>query len=476
MKICLVNPDFDRKKKKSGFSRFIIPVLPLGTAYLAAVLERSGHQVEVVDMFAEKLNEDQFIRRMMKNIPDIIGISCLTTVAGSTIRLCNAIRKRLAGTKIVLGNIHASIFAEDMVNDGLADFVVHREAEETLLELITKLEQGASPSGIKGITWLKNGKAYREENRVSLQNLDTLPHPAWHKYKLELYQHLPFMISRKIDTQLPILASRGCPYSCYFCSQTYTQNRFRARSIESVVDEIEHHYKVYNARVFGFNDASFPYNRESGEKFVELLAKRKLDIKWHTEARVDILNNRNYLKTLARSGLFLVQFGFESGNQEVLDRNNKKASLADARETMKMMRETDILSVGLFMIGLPGDTWKSCLETIRFARELDCDLAKFNIAIPYPGSQFWEDMRDTLEQQDTSSFSPWTSPSSGDLPWVPEGMSSRQLRILQSWAMLSFHARPKLIFRHLKKGVMTADKMFSAGSTALSTIKEALIK
>ena len=167
--------------------------------------------------------------------------------------------------------------------------------------------------------------------------------------------------------------------------------------------------------------------------------------------------NFELLKKMKEAGLHLIMYGFEVGNQKILDSLNKKATLEQARKAMEDTKKVDILTTGFFVLGMPGETKESCEETIRFAKELDCDIAKFNLAIPLPGSRFFEDYKDKLSDlRMPEKFTSWSSWLTGtdSLVFVPEGMTAKELINLQIKAMFQFYMRPKIIIRHIIKRIM----------------------
>ena len=184
-----------------------------------------------------------------------------------------------------------------------------------------------------------------------------------------------------------------------------------------------------------------------------IIIKRKLKIGWDARARVNTVD-RDLLKKMKKAGVHLIMYGFEVGNQEVLSKTGKRTTLEQAKEAMRMTKKAKILSLGLFMLGLPGETIVSCEDTIRFANELDCDIAKFNIAVPLPGSEFFAGYIGKKEAVgDTSKFTSWfdwsSLSNSGQLLSTPQDVSSRELVDLQRKAMFSFYLKPRIIFRHL---------------------------
>ena len=465
MKIMLINPNSALAGPDSMYARFVPPIAPSGVAYIAALLEKNGFQVIIIDQYANKMSNEELSARINVESPQLVGFSCLTPVMSNVKVLVEQIRFFKKDIQIVLGNIHATMFAEELLKGKIADIAVRGEGEFSMLEIAQAIRDGRSLDAIKGISFVKGGKIYHNPDREVVQDLDDLLYPAWHLFRLEDYNTHP-MISL-YRTALPIQASRGCSHRCTFCSQDTIYKKPRYRKTANIVDEIEYMHKNLGVSNFVFIDAYFPFSIEYGLEFCEELMRRGMHnkISWVTETRVDKVN-LELLKKMKAAGLHLLMYGFEVGNQEILDSINKRTTLEQARQAMQDTKKANILSLGLFMLGLPNETRQTCEETIRFAKELDCDIAKFNIAVPLPGSKFFQDFRDklnyTIEPEKFTSWSNWAS-SAEDLIYVPDGMSGKELTALQKKAMLKFYVRPRLIMRYVFKRILPLRDIFFGG-------------
>jgi radical SAM superfamily enzyme YgiQ (UPF0313 family) len=218
--------------------------------------------------------------------------------------------------------------------------------------------------------------------------------------------------------------------------------------------------------MFGFSDAYFPFDEASGLKFCDLVKRRRLHnkIRWCTETRVDKVTGK-LLIAMKEAGAHLVMYGIEVGNSKILDSLNKGTTLEQARIALKETRRAGVLSMGLFMLGLPGETAITCRDTVNFAKELDCDIVKFNIATPYPGSRFFQDHVSSGSLNKPEMFTSWYDwlNSSGELVYVPEGMTSSDLRNIQRKGMLDFYLRPKVIIRHLLRHTISYRNILYGG-------------
>jgi radical SAM superfamily enzyme YgiQ (UPF0313 family) len=402
-----------------------------------------------MDYFGENLSYEDLANKIESFKPDMVGITTLTPSAPVVQRMCQIIRDKAKDTKIILGGIHASLFFEDFLNNGLADIIVHGEAEETIVETVDYLLNKKHLNDIKGISFRENGKNISTQNREPPVNLDDFPFPAWHLFPYKEYGMLPFADIAK--PTLSISGSRGCPYRCTYCSLDYMGKFYRKRSPESIADEFEYLYKNFNVRQIGFIDPIFPFDEEHTTLLCEELIRRGINKKvvWISETRPDRLNQK-LLNLMYRAGARRLLFGIESGSQRVLNSINKRLDLNLTKEVIKIAHKEKIHIVGLFMIGLPDETEEEIETTIKFAIESDVDFAKFAITVPFPGSQLYDDLvaKGKINRKDWENFTTF-NPDPKTMVTSTDTISAERLLRLQKIATRRFYLRFKMIFRHL---------------------------
>lgn len=466
MKVALVVPGSKASVQSARYKELFPHLLPQSVGYLAAVLERDGVDVIVVDQIQRMLSNEDLVYHLQAEGVDIVGFSLLTNTVSNVVEMVTFLRKQMPEAVVIMGNHHASLFSKEILEDGLADIIVRGEGEETLREAVECLSEGKSLDKVAGLSFKKGDEIVHNPVRPVIKDLDTLPYPAWNKFDLfdERYMNLP--IIGVYSTPLPISASRGCPFHCVFCSQDMQFKKVRVRDTIKVVDEIEYFANEYGFEWFGFNDAYFPWTREQGFQFANELIRRGLHkrMRWITESRVDMVDDDLMMK-LRESGLEIIFFGFESGNQEVLSGTGKKTTLAQGEAAARAARKAGVTTMGFFMIGLPGDTLETCWDTVNYAIKIDCDFAKFAITIPYPGSELFEQVRSNIDPSDFEKFNSWYNWASGDeaLLYAPDGMTIPELLSIQRSGMFKFYARPSQVYRHLKKGSIPLKQMTYGG-------------
>lgn len=450
MRVILINPGIDLKKFGS-YAPLMEPMPCIGLAYLAAVLEKNNIEVIVIDDFVRGSGLKGILKDIEEIKPDIVGISCLTPSAPITFSLAKEIKNYNKNIKVVLGNLHASIFAEDILKNENVDFIVHNEGEISFLNLVLSLQNKKNFSEIKGISYKDNGNIFHNPSQPLIEKLDELPFPAWHLFPHKSYGFLPFVDIYKPG--LSILGSRGCPYRCTFCCLGYMGVKYRTRDAGKIVDEFEYLIERFKVRQVSFVDAIFPLTKSQGEKFCNEMIKRKINKKvvWTVETRVDLIEEE-LLKIMKEAGCRRIIFGIESGVPELLKRINKNYTPEDVKKAVDMCRKAGIETVGLFMIGLPGEDEKMTFQTINFAKRLNLDFAKFAITVPLPGSKIYYDLKKEgkLERADWENFTTF-NPDPKKLVIATEKISPERLIELQRIAHKEFYFRIKIILRHLFK-------------------------
>jgi anaerobic magnesium-protoporphyrin IX monomethyl ester cyclase len=374
MKILLVNPPSRHRSHEA----LVVP--PLGLAYLAAVARREGHYVSILDAFAEGLDWKSFASRVGNQKYDIIGITGMTPVFDTvkrSIKIC-----RPHARYLVLGGPHATAFRDTVMRDNLElDFAIYGEGERTFLELLAQLEDGDAVQDTHGIV-TRDGVG---PPRALWQDLDTLPFPARDLLPNDQYRY-PLFGTRSTT----LITSRGCPFPCIFCDKGIFGNRWRARSADNILGEVDEAVFKYGAKAIVFYDDLFLLERRRVEAVCEGLLRRKYRIRWKAEARVDCVD-KEILTLMRRAGCDVVAYGVETGNQVGLDYLEKKTNPDRIRLAFEMTRKAGIKTMGYFILGIPVETYNDALNTIQFAIELKTDYAQFSVLSPLPGTRLYDE-------------------------------------------------------------------------------------
>lgn len=400
MRVLLINP------------RFQLPIdtrtTPhLGVAYLAAVSEQRGDAVRVFDMDVENETLADFARAYQ---PDIVGITSNTPQVKQGWRAAREI-KSVLDTLIVQGGPHLSALPEESAARPEIDIVARGEGEATWLDLCHTLERvkAGNPKfqtrelfdpankildGVLGITYQTfDGKIHHTPERPPIDDLDTLPFPAYKYFKMDRYTSLqPAIDAIEMGKSYSIMTSRGCPYRCTFCSQSVMAEKWRARSAANVVKEWRHLIEDLGAQEIGVLDDSANINRQRVHELCDLLIAEKLNhVPWIPINGIRAnLADEDLLRHMKEAGCIRVAFGVETGDEQILKSIDKRVTHDQIRAAFKNAKKVGLETVGFFIIGLPGDNEATMEKTIRFACELDPLVANFSMLTPYPGTQVWE--------------------------------------------------------------------------------------
>lgn len=370
MKIFFIIPNISGKYFRPGQPH-------VGVAYLAAMLLNKGHRVQLTDLRVEP-DEKILFQKIKIFKPQLLGVNCISLGYLSTYKLIEKLKKKF-NLPLVIGGPHVATLKEKVLSESTADFAVLGEGEETLLELVDSLGRKKF-SKINGLIWKRGKKVIINPPRPFITNLDLLPFPSYELFPLEKY----------FDKKIPIVSSRGCPGNCTYCLvKVILGQRFRPRSAENVVEEIELWYQR-GYRFFEFNDDCFSANIHRAEEICDLIVKKGLKIRWEVRngIRADRINQR-LARKMKRAGCFFVAFGVESADPKVLKLMKKGIRLAQVKSAFKIMKQAEIGFTAFFMIGTPGDTFKKFLKTYRFAQKSNPNEVRFYNTVPYPGTELF---------------------------------------------------------------------------------------
>ncbi len=435
MKITLINPPYP--PNVHSHPAFI----PLGLAYLGAVAEKEGHQVNVIDCQAEKLTTELFRARISKEKPDVIGITATTLLYKSAMNLINIAREIHPDAVTVLGGSHGTFWDENALKEYPSlDIVVRREGEVTFIDLLNKL--GGNLSDVMGITFRKKDDSIvRTPDRPFIEDLDALPFPAHHLMPIDSLKRMGKIL-------IPLITSRGCVYWCDFCSTVRMFGRgYRWRSPKNVVDEMQLVHDKYGVTQVTFYDDAFTVNRDRVLKICQELHDRKLDMIWDCGTRVDMVD-RELLKTMHDAGCIAVWLGVESGSEAILGAMNKKIKLDQTRVAYKTAHDVGLMTIANVVLGFPGETEETAKATIRFVKELNPDDVGFYVATPYPGTPMYEQViaNGWLRVTDFDKYD-----TAGPTFETPQ-LSMEKLAELRYKAYQQFYLRPGYVLKMMRRG------------------------
>ncbi len=378
MRVLLVNP-----------KAIIWPVFPAGLAYIASYLRLHGHQVDVLDLDAHPLDNCDLDKKIASfGGYDCIGISALVTAYDFVKMFSRKIKSAFPKMPVIVGNLITSSCPETLLKNTGTDVIVVDEGELTALELIEHIRQPDKLKDIKGIWYKDGGRIYKNAPRERIENLDALPYPARDLLDMEVYiQGAPEYLTYGSRTDY-ISTVRGCPYSCGYCSHGYRGKVF-SRSVDSILQEIRKIKDSYDVDHVTFNDDLFLPGEKEREEFCRRLIEEKFNIGWSCSGRVNLVNDR-LLKLMKESGCTYIGYGVESASQIILNNMNKRVTVQQAENAIRLTQKNKITPGTAFIIGYFGETLDTIKETVEFIKRLRLPAWRFFFATPIPGTQLYE--------------------------------------------------------------------------------------
>jgi radical SAM superfamily enzyme YgiQ (UPF0313 family) len=399
------------------------------------VLERDGHEVKITDFPAIGLDVTSLKRIIGKDRPDFAIWSAGTPTIEFDLGLARIIKETAPQTITGVIGTHVSVLPEEALNTSSVDVVIRGEPERAIRSLCLHEERRWDP--IDGISYRDPGSGKIHHNPDSdFLSPEDIPFPAWHHLDIR-----PYRLPLKGRRFLIVAPTRGCPYPCNFCTAPlYYGKRLRRRPIKEVVDEIEANMGRYNVRDFFIWADTFTADKRYVIGFCREIIERRLDISWTCNSRVDTVD-REILLHMKEAGLWMISFGLESGNDEILNGIGKNIAVEQSRVAVSAAHRLGLKTSGHFMLGLPGETEKTMRQTLALAMDLPLDIAQFYAAAPFPGTGLYElTMKGGCLRRGTPLSQ---SRASVDLPGLP----AEKVDEFRRYAYRRFYLRPGAFLR-----------------------------
>ncbi len=376
--------------------------MPLGMVYVAGSLQNAGYEVKIYDAMSMFHTLDDIRNHIKEFCPDVVGTAAYTSSLNDAIEVLRIAKEVNPEIITLLGGIHPTFcFTEILKKEGnTVDYIVRGEGEITTTELLDQVFAGKNPSA-PGIAYARGGKVTCTKERPLISDLDTLP-AAWN---LVEWQDYTFK-TKKNSTLAVMSSSRGCTQKCTFCSQRlFWRQRWRARSPENFVSELEYLNSTYGVDVAMIADETPTYDRKRWEKILDLLIAKKLDLEILMETRVDdILRDKEIMNKYAKAGILHIYVGAESASQDTLDRYHKNLKIEQSKEAIDLINKAGIISETSFVLGMPDETPDSIEAAVKLAKYYNPDLAFFLAIAPWPYSDIYPELAPYIEDFDYSKY------------------------------------------------------------------------
>lgn len=433
--------------KPSNLSDHIQPSLGLG--YLAAQI-RDDHEVLIVDCIKEHLPGPQLLPILKEFQPDVVGSQCYSMDLPMLKPVLETVKHFNRHIVTIVGGAHPTAAPDHTMNyfgRDLLDFVFVGEGEIGFPLFLQELERPAGPhfENVPGLGWKQEGRLQTNPT-AQVQELDRLGMPAWDLIMPETYPFSPHGVVCRNFPIAPIMATRGCPYMCTFCSSANT--KLRKRSVDLVLDEVRLLQKRHGIREFHMVDDNFTLDMDYAKEFCRALIHHNIKATWATPNGVRLERlDKSLLQLMKQAGFYSLSVGIESGSDRVRIKMKKGSNLNKVRKDLQMVKEVGGIDVtGFFILGFPGETFEDIEKTIAFANELPIQRATFHSFIPLPGTEVWQQMEQSgeLDRTDWERYFYWAG------AYVPQGLTRHELRRLHRKAFLSFYLRPGILLQNMK--------------------------
>ncbi|MDF1577388.1 MAG: radical SAM protein [Desulfobulbales bacterium] len=414
---------------------------PLGTLYVAAALLRAGHEVEFLN--GAFLSREEILKAVAKSCPEFVGLYSTTFGWPKARQAAEEIRSLLPNAFTVVGGPYPIAVREKCLDCAFIDAVVTGEGELTVVEMVDRLVAGESLSGVAGVVYRHGDAVVSNPLRPLVTDLDRMDFPA-RQLLGETGRYIPPPATYKRKPVAVVMTSRGCNKHCIYCFQIDRQRKsgIRYRSIDNVMAEIEVCLSQ-GYREIKFIDETLAGDYDRAMRLAHEINKRGLDFSWFASARVDQVD-KPLLQAFKKAGCWAILLGAESGVQKSLNTIRKGITLDQTRKAVAAAKEAGLKVFTPFLFGLPGETFEDGLETIRFACELNPDVANFHSVTPFPGTELY----DGLEKYGTVSedLSDYTYQGAA---FTPHTMKRGDIARLRQMAFRSFYSRPRFLLRRL---------------------------
>jgi radical SAM superfamily enzyme YgiQ (UPF0313 family) len=448
--LLLINPPITLEERYGSFASVGSQAPPLGLCYLAASTKKSGYTTRIIDAPALGLDLTQTVREILKSNAELIGLTASTVSIPRASELAKALKESGVTSPLIIGGPHVSSLPKETLAEFKEfDIGVINEGEFTIPEIVACHKGEGTIAEVAGIVYRKEGEMVCSPARGNIEDLDSLPFPAW-----DLLPHLPtnYKPSPHSYFKLPsssLLTSRGCNGTCTFCARPFMGEKYRAHSADYTVGMIDHLVKRYGIRDIMFYDDNFLLDKKRVEKICESLLKKEYKISWSCLARPEIVSD-DLFTLIRRAGCWQIAYGIESGDQTILNAIKKRVTVERIEEVIRKTNQAGIHSRGYFMIGSPGETRETIEKTTRFITTSGLKDFHVTFCTPMPGAELF-----TTASQYGEFERDWKKLGFWDPVFIPRGLTKKELIESHRRMYRKFYLRPSILLRYVVKLLIT---------------------
>lgn len=377
--------------------------LNVGFVYIAGSLRAAGYDPLIYDAMSYWHGYAEIGKRIEGERPEVVATTAFTAEIPDALRVLKLAKDINPDIVTVIGGVHPTFCYEEILNEHHAyvDYIVRGEGEETMVELMDALSAKGDVSKVKGVAYRRSGEMVVTPPREYIKDLDVLP-MAWDLIDWPIYTYRPMR-----DSVLAIVSSsRGCTQQCSFCSQQlFWQRKWRGRSAENLVNELEHLRDTYGVNVVMLSDETPTVSKTRWEKILDLLIERDSGIKILMETRVDdIIRDEDIMWKYKKAGVDHIYVGVESTSQVTLDIFKKNIKVEESKRALDLINEHEMVSETSFVLGVPDDTVETIRNTVELAKFYNPDLAFFLAIAPWPYADIYAELKPYIEVFDYSKY------------------------------------------------------------------------
>lgn len=463
MRVALVNPprvdgvSIVREERCEVPERYSV-LEPYSLLQLAGLLRAAGHRVDLLDANGADAGHREVAAWLRGRPYDAMVFRFAPTTFDEDLRVAATSKEvrpdaRTVGICWTLRTRPREVLQEapDL------DVYLRHEYEAVGPALMDALEDGGDLRDVPGLAYRENGHRLVTADAAPVEDYDALPLPAY-----DLLPSLdPYFISARAGQPFTIMyTSKGCPFACSFCTVARTQ--WKVRSAESVLEELTHLSEEYGLRTVSFFDETFTMSAPRVRALCEGIRREGLDLRWYCNTRVHLVSPE-LLQEMRAAGCSGISYGVESGDQRILDSVTKQATVSQAEDAIRWAKEAGIKTYCAFILGLPGETWETARETIRFARRTLPNGAQFNVAVPYPGTELY----DELQARGVLGDVDWRDMYQHASMVGTEELTAEDLDHLRRMAYTGFYFNPRWVWQNAKFAVASREDFALAFRYAL---------
>jgi len=463
-KILVINEpfirNFCRPQRWAAKTRGRAMRAPDWLAYATAVLEKNNFDVELYDFAARNWDKRYLFQLISIKKPAVVVLDSSTPSIYSDIECAKICKKASKDTFVIMVGPHATSNYEEVLKlaEGNIDAIARGEYDYTVLEIVQRIlsgDQGDILSDCLGVSYIYQGTIKNNPDRPLIENLDELPFPAYHFLNI-----MDYFDGGKLYPYLTIIGGRGCPFRCTFClwPQVMHGRRYRLRSAENIIEEIEYSLKKWPLLKYGeffFEDDTFTASLKRAHRFCDLLLEKNIKITWSLNARADIIDEELFRK-MKLSGARTFWLGIESMDQNILNNVKKGITVEQIENFIRTVHKYKLQVHGCFILGLPGETKETMEYTLKKSLEIGVDTLQFSAVVPFPGTEYFE----YCEKNNlllTKEWDKWlTAGEQGTVVTYP-GLTKEEIEKNVNRGLAQFYFRPSFLIKFLLKSKNLSD-------------------